>query len=164
MNPSLRSLVRRVAAGPAAPSLDDAFVARVRKRLEPVIAPAGFVFTGADAGRGDEDRPSAATVVRFAVAAQPFVAGHPGVAGHLRDEGSPLELWAELDADRDAVRLEFESWHLSALLAVVRAGPGAPPRRRRLDDDTIAALGPEAALDRAAELLRRLFDAASPRR
>lgn len=163
MNPSLRSLVRRVAPGPASPSIDDAFVADVRRRLEPLVGPAGFVFTGADAGRGDEDRPANATVVRFEVAAVAFSDRYPGTAGHLRTEGSPLELWAELDADRDAVRLELESWHLSALLAVVRSGPGAPARRRQLDDGAITSLAPEAALDRAVDLLRRLFDVAAPR-
>jgi hypothetical protein len=163
MHPSLRSLVRRVGPSPATPPLDDAFVARVRERLGPVVAPAGFVFAGADAGRDDEHRPANATVVRFEVGAESFVARYPGVAGHLRTEGSPVELWAELDGDRDAVRFELESWHLSALLAVVRSGPGAPPRRRQLDDDTITSLAPEAALDRAADLLRRLFDAAASR-
>lgn len=163
MNPSLRSLVRRVAPSPAAPPFDHAFVAEVRRRLQPVVAPAGFVFTGADAGRDDEDRPANVTVVRFEVAAEAFVERHPGAAGHLRTEGSPLELWAEFDVDRAAVRFELESWHLSALLAVVRSGPGAPPRRRQLDDGTIASLPPTAALDRAVDLLRRLFDAAAPR-
>jgi hypothetical protein len=163
MNPSLRSLVRRVTPGPAAPPIDAAFVADVRQRLEPLVGPAGFVFAGADAGRDDEDRPTKVTVVRFEVAAEAFVADHPGTAGHLRTEGSPLELWAELDADRDVVRFELESWQLSALLAVVRSGTGAPPRRRQLDDEAIASLPPAAALDRAVELLRRLLDAAAPR-
>ncbi len=163
MNPSLRSLVRRVTPGPAAPPLDEAFVARVRERLGPVLAPAGFLFAGADAGRDDEDRPRTATVARFEVSPEAFVDRYPGVAGHLRVEGSPLELWAELDHDRDAVRLELESWHLSALLAVVRAGPGAPPRRRRLDDEAITSLVPDAALERAGDLLRRLLDAAARR-
>jgi hypothetical protein len=165
MNPSLRSLARRVApnSSSAPPPLDAAFVARVRERLEPVLAPTGFVFARTDGGTSDEDRPAHATVVRFEVDAEPFVARYPGAAGHLRTEGSPLELWAELDHDRDAVRFELESWHLSALLAVVRSGPGAPPRRRQLDDDTVTALAPDAALDRAVDLLRRLFDAAASR-
>ncbi len=163
MNPSLRSLVRRVAPGATPSPFDDAFAGRVRERLEPVLAPAGFVFAGTDVGRADEDRPRTATVVRFEASPEAFVDRYPRAAGHLRAEGSPLELWAELDHDRDAVRFEFESWHLSALLAVVRAGPGAPPRRRRLDDDAITSLAPDAALDRAADLLRRLLDAAAPR-
>jgi hypothetical protein len=163
MNPSLRSLVRRVAPGPASPPIAAAFVAEVRRRLEPLVGPAGFVFTGADSGRDDEQRPANATVVRFEVAAELFSARYPGTAGHLRTEGSPLELWAELDGDRDTVRFELESWQLSALLAVVRSGPGAPARRRQLDDAATASLAPEAALDRAAELLRRVFAAAAPR-
>ena len=160
MKPSLRGLVRRVGPSPATPSLDDAFVARVREVLEPVLAPSGFVFVRAEAGA---DRAARTTVVTFEVAAEPFTARYPGTVGHLRSEGSPLSLWAELDADRDAVRLELESWQLSALLAVVRAGPGAPPRRRQLDDAAVSSLPPDAALDRAADLLRRLFDAAASR-
>jgi hypothetical protein len=164
VNPSLRSLLQRVGQGatPSSP-LDDVFVERVRERLEPLLAAAGFAFAGSDGGRDDEDRPANATVVRFEVAAEAFVADHPGVAGHLRTDGSPLELWAELDQDRHAVRFELESWQLSALLAVVRAGPGAPPRRRQLDDAAANSLPTDAALDRAAELLRRLLDAAAPR-
>jgi hypothetical protein len=160
VKPSLRSLVRRVTPSPAIPPLDDAFVARVREVLEPVLAPSGFVFARAEPGA---DRTTRTTVVTFEVDAEPFVARYPRTAGHLRSEGSPLSLWAELDADRDAVRLELESWQLSALLAVVRAGPGAPPKRRHLADDAVSSLSPDATLERAAALLRRLFDAAAAR-
>ena len=156
---SLRGLVRRVGPGPATPPLDDAFIAYVRERLEPVLVPSGFVFSRADAG---VHRGGRTTAVRFAVDAEPFVTRYPGVVGHLRSEGSALELWTELDVDRGSVSFRIEDWQLPALLAAVRAGPGAPPRRRRTDE-TMGLIGWDAALDRGVELLRRLFDAAAPR-
>lgn len=160
MMASLRGLVQRVARSPVPPPLDDAFVRRVRDELEPLLASSGFAFQRAEPSVDGDTR---STVVRYVTNPGAFAARFPAIRGHLRTEGSPLELGVALDADRRTVATKLEGWELSALLAAVRAGPGAPPPRRHLDDGEAAALPPDAAIDRAAELLRRLFDAAAPR-
>lgn len=149
-------------AGRGAPDarVDAPFVADVRARIDPVVADTGFAFVAAEPVGPPGPR---STVVRYRAEPEAFAARFPGTAGQLRSEGSPLELWFALDEARRTVRVGLESWQPSALLAVVRAGPGAPPRRRELDDADVRSLPPEPALDRAQDLLRRLFEAAAPR-
>ena len=164
---SLQSLARRVGRRASTPAVDEAFVADVRARLEPSLEEAGFAFDRAEplAAAAGAAAPTGrrGVAVRYQVDPEPFLARFPGLAGHLRSEGDPLELSVMLDAARGTVRTELESFELAALLAVVRAGPGAPARRRELESGASEPLPVELALDRAVELLRRLVDAAAAR-
>ena len=168
---TLRALVRRV--GPrrlartrrheAATELAD-----TRASLEPILTAAGFTYVGARSDAGGRGR---VVVARYQADAPTFVARFARSAGHLRDDGSPLTLTVTHDLDRrrgraSPIQVRLEDFDLEALLAAVRAGRGAAPRRRRLPDrrrDGPTPRDPTSARVHVADLLRRLFDAAGQR-
>jgi hypothetical protein len=140
---------RRRPRGSAPVGSADAATVGVVERLEPLLVPAGFV-------RAADDRASSGTaVVRYRADASAFVTAHPRTVGLLAPAGDPIELRILVDPDGD-VRAELDAWHLEDLLVAVRAGPGAPPRRRA---DTVATV--PRSLDAVADLIVRFLDTAA---
>jgi hypothetical protein len=118
-------------------------------QVESLVTPAGFVRVA--------DAPAAgATVLRYRAQAQAFVAAHPRTVGLLAPAGDPIELRILIDPD-GGVRAELDAWHLEDLLVAVRAGRGAPPRRRRAGTVGTVSRSPEAVSD----LISRFLDTAA---
>ena len=145
-------IVRLLGRASTTAPVDAVFVARVRERIEPPLATAGFDFVTAEAAADARRR---STVVRYRADPGTFIQRFPGARGLLRAEGAPLEFWIARDADAGTVTSELESFEPAALLAAVRAGPGAPPRRRHVEGVPTASF--EEAVDRDAELLTRFL-------
>lgn len=148
--------LRRLAGRRRGPAIDAAFVAQVRAQLEPTLAAAGFHPLGAT---GILEGRRRATLVRYAAEPVAFAARYPGAREFLRAEGDPLEFWVARDAATGTVRSELEGFTPAALLAAVRAGPGAPALRRDLGEAHAASH--ELAVARVADVLRRFLAVAA---